>query len=160
MIAPIIATNATKPIVNPTAPPVLSPPLFFLVTICPCPSFGEFGGAVGVTVTVRTCPVIVSSDMIGVGVHVIDVDGESSVDDSGGGVVDGVVFGGVGFVVGFGFEPPAVLVGSLPGMWMYPHSPESALPHKSSGYPTQGALQSLTEVVSPGSTLVHQQLGP
>lgn len=29
----------------------------------------SLGGAVGVTVTVRTCPVIVSSDMIGVGVQ-------------------------------------------------------------------------------------------
>ena len=37
------------------------------------------GGAVGVTVTVRTWPVIVSSEMMGVGVQVFDVDDD---DDS------------------------------------------------------------------------------
>jgi hypothetical protein len=67
------ATRATKPTVRPTAPPVLSPPLPFFratpVKLC------EFGGTVGVTVTVRTCPVTVSSDVTGVGVHV-DVEDE------------------------------------------------------------------------------------
>jgi hypothetical protein len=61
------ATRATKPMVRPTAPPVLSPlPLFRATPVKLC----EFGGTVGVTVTVRTCPVTVSSDVTGVGVHV------------------------------------------------------------------------------------------
>jgi hypothetical protein len=72
MIEHTRATRATKPTVRPTAPPVLSPP--------PCPTLvnadvlSEFGGTVGVTVTVRTCPVTVSSDMTGVGVHVVVAD--------------------------------------------------------------------------------------
>lgn len=37
------------------------------------------GGAVGVTVTVRTCPVIVSRDIIGVGVHVELVEADEDV---------------------------------------------------------------------------------
>ena len=67
------ATRATKPTVRPTAPPVLSPlpPAFRETPV----RLWEFGGAVGVTVTVRTCPVTVSSDVMGVGVHV-DVEGE------------------------------------------------------------------------------------
>jgi hypothetical protein len=70
-----------------------------------------------------------------------------------------VLTGGV--VVDCGVEPPpAVLVGLLPGTLMYPHNPSLVFPHKSSGYPTQGVLQSLTEVVSPGWTLEHQQLAP
>lgn len=71
----IIAIKATRPIVRPTAPPVVNPPLLFETDEL----LLEFGGAVGVTVTVRTCPVIVSRDMIGVGVHVELV--EPDVDD-------------------------------------------------------------------------------
>jgi hypothetical protein len=71
------ATRATKPTVRPTAPPVLSPPLplFRATPVRLC----EFGGTVGVTVTVRTCPVTVSSDVTGVGVHVDVADNELSV---------------------------------------------------------------------------------
>lgn len=70
------ATRATKPTVRPTAPPVLSPllPLFLAAPVRLC----ELGGTVGVTVTVRTCPVTVSSDVTGVGVHV-DVEDEEEV---------------------------------------------------------------------------------
>ena len=56
-----------------TAPPVPSPPppLFAGVSsFVAC----AFGGTVGVTVTVRTWPVMVSRDVTGVGVHVEDVD--------------------------------------------------------------------------------------
>lgn len=66
MIPAIIATKATRPIVRPTAPPVDKPPLLFETDDL----FDSLGGAVGVTVTVRTCPVMVSRDTIGVGVHV------------------------------------------------------------------------------------------
>lgn len=41
----------------------------------------------GVTVTVRTCPVIVSSDITGVGDHVLDVSDDPVV-GSGGSVVE------------------------------------------------------------------------
>lgn len=70
MIAPMIAIRATRPIVRPTAPPVPSPPLPLFLTPNP---LCEFGGAVGVTVTVRTWPVVVKTEMTGVGVHVEDL---------------------------------------------------------------------------------------
>jgi len=68
MIEHTKATRATKPTVRPTAAPVPSPPppLFLEIGERLC----EFGGTVGVTVTVRTSPVTVSSDTTGVGVHV------------------------------------------------------------------------------------------
>lgn len=66
----IKATRATKPTVKPTAPPTLSPlPLLFFDTFG---RLAEFGGAVGVMVTVITSPVTVSSDVTGVGIHVDD----------------------------------------------------------------------------------------
>jgi hypothetical protein len=73
MIEPTIAIKATKPTVRPTAPPVPSPPLLLFLTPKP---LCEFGGAVGVTVTVRTSPVVVKMEMTGVGVHedVVDLD--------------------------------------------------------------------------------------
>lgn len=61
-----IATNATRPIVRPTVPPV--PSLFEL----PFETGVLSGGVVGVTVTVLTTPVMVWSDWTGVGVHVED----------------------------------------------------------------------------------------
>ena len=65
---------------RPTAAPVpIPPPPLFLETAL---SLCEFGGTVGVTVTVRTCPVTVSSDVTGVGVH-IDVEDEEEVVLSG-----------------------------------------------------------------------------
>jgi hypothetical protein len=93
MMAPTIAIRATKPIVNPTAPPVFSPlPLLFFTPNPLC----EFGGAVGVTVTVRTSPVVVKIETMGVGVHVVDVEEDSVVDmeawlvvDAGSLVVEG-----------------------------------------------------------------------
>lgn len=63
----MIAIKATKPIVRPTAPPVVKPPPLLFETD---DSLDALGGEVGVTVTVRTCPVIVSRDMTGVGVQV------------------------------------------------------------------------------------------
>jgi len=74
IIEQMIATRATRPIVRPTAPPVLIPPSFFL-TDAPL-RLAEFGGMVGVTVTVLTWPVTVSRDTTGVGVHVIDDEDE------------------------------------------------------------------------------------
>jgi len=65
-----MATSATRPMVRPTAPPVLSPPLFLFFVIPT--ALPEVGGTVGVTVTVRICPVTVSSEVMGVGVHVDD----------------------------------------------------------------------------------------
>jgi hypothetical protein len=76
MIAPTIAIRATRPTVRPTAPPVpslLLPPFLIPNPLC------ELGGAVGVTVTVRTWPVVVKTEMTGVGVHVEDLDGVVSV---------------------------------------------------------------------------------
>lgn len=74
MAAAMIATNATSPIVSPTAPPVPSPPpLPFFAGASPLVACA-FGGTVGVTVTVRTWPVMVSKDVTGVGVHVEDVE--------------------------------------------------------------------------------------
>jgi len=64
-----MATRATRPIVRPTAPPVLSPPLLAcLIPVWLC----DVGGTVGVTVTVLTWPVTVSREVTGVGVHVED----------------------------------------------------------------------------------------
>jgi hypothetical protein len=69
----IMATTATSPIVRPTAPPVVNPPpLDFCDTGA---RFWEFGGTVGVIVTVLTDPVVVSREITGVGVQVIEVDG-------------------------------------------------------------------------------------
>lgn len=94
MIAQTRATSATKPIVRPTAPPVLSPPLLCLEDIEAV--LGEFGGAVGVTVTVTGDPEIVESCVIGVGVHVIEDDDEEVVWESDiEGVVDGAARVGV-----------------------------------------------------------------
>jgi len=66
MIPPTIATRATRPTVSPTAPPTPSPLFLCELPVRLC----ESGGIVGVTVTVRTWPVTVSSDVTGVGVHV------------------------------------------------------------------------------------------
>lgn len=72
IIAETMATRATSPIVSPTAPPVPSPFLeLFSLTGA---TFWEFGGTVGVTVTVCTSPVIVSRETTGVGVQVEDVE--------------------------------------------------------------------------------------
>lgn len=62
-----MATRATSPMVSPTAAPVESPllSLDFLIAL----ELPEFGGTVGVTVTVRTWPVTVSSDVTGVGIQ-------------------------------------------------------------------------------------------
>jgi len=84
-IPAIMATNATNPTVSPTAPPVDNPPLLLFETV---ELLCEFGGAVGVTVTVRTCPVIVSRDMIGVGVQVELVSLLAEVAFTGAGVVE------------------------------------------------------------------------
>lgn len=64
-----MATKATRPTVSPTAAPVESPllSLDFLIAL----ELPEFGGTVGVTVTVRTWPVTVSRDVTGVGVQVV-----------------------------------------------------------------------------------------
>ncbi len=67
-MAHMIATSATRPIVNPTAAPVPNPPEFFDFETGVVES--ELGGIVGVTVTVRTSPVTVSREVTGVGVHV------------------------------------------------------------------------------------------
>jgi hypothetical protein len=67
----MIATSATRPMVRPTAAPVLSPLLLLLPFVIPA-ALPALGGLVGVTVTVRTCPVTVSRDVTGVGVHVED----------------------------------------------------------------------------------------
>lgn len=75
-MAPTIAIRATKPMVRPTAPPVPSPPPLLFLTPNP---LCEFGGAVGVTVTVRTSPVVVKMEMTGVAVHVEDVEIDSDV---------------------------------------------------------------------------------
>lgn len=80
MMAEMIATRATKPTVNPTAAPVLNPfPLLFFSEIGA--RFCEFGGTVGVTVTVRTSPVVVNTDTTGVGVQVEDDDVVSLVEE-------------------------------------------------------------------------------
>jgi hypothetical protein len=66
-MAQTMATRATRPTVRPTAAPILRPPALFRETpvkLC------ALGGTVGVTVTVLTCPVTVSRDATGVGVHV------------------------------------------------------------------------------------------
>lgn len=55
--------------VRPTAAPVDNPPL--LVLFGNKLEFCESGGCVGVNVTVRTCPVTVSSDTTGVGNQVL-----------------------------------------------------------------------------------------
>jgi hypothetical protein len=65
-MAQTMATRATRPTVRPTAAPILRPPALFRETpvkLC------ALGGTVGVTVTVLTCPVTVSRDATGVGVH-------------------------------------------------------------------------------------------
>lgn len=64
-----MATSATRPIVRPTAAPVLSPPPLLLFFVVPN-ELPEVGGTVGVTVTVRIWPVTVSSEVTGVGVQV------------------------------------------------------------------------------------------
>jgi hypothetical protein len=71
MMVPMIATSATRPMVRPTAAPVLSPLSLLLPFVIPA-ALPALGGLVGVTVTVRTCPVTVSRDVTGVGVHVED----------------------------------------------------------------------------------------
>lgn len=88
IIEHIRATRATRPTVRPTAAPVLSPPppLFLEIAVTLC----ELGGTVGVTVTVLTCPVTVSSDVTGVGVHVDVEDDEIGVEE-----LDDVVAAGV-----------------------------------------------------------------
>lgn len=67
-----MATRATRPIVRPTAPPVLSPPLPLLLLVSEVDAVLLWldGGDVGVYVTVLTCPVTVSTERTGVGVHV------------------------------------------------------------------------------------------
>ncbi len=72
-MAPTIPIRATKPMVRPTAPPVPSPPPLLLLTSNP---LCEFGGAVGVTVTVLTSPVVVKMEMMGVGDHDEDVEAD------------------------------------------------------------------------------------
>lgn len=70
-MAQMTATRATRPTVRPTAAPVLKlllPP-FEVSDFDVVPKFWD-GGAVGVTVTVRTWPVIVSREVTGVAVHV------------------------------------------------------------------------------------------
>ena len=47
--------------------------------------------------------------------------------------------------------PPLVPDGLCPGIEMYPNSPFGWFPHKSSGYPGHGTLQSLVKVVAPGT---------
>jgi hypothetical protein len=69
MIELMMATSATRPIVRPTAAPVLSPPPLLLFFVVPN-ELPEVGGTVGVTVTVRIWPVTVSSEVTGVGVQV------------------------------------------------------------------------------------------
>lgn len=64
----MIATSATRPIVRPTAAPVLRP--LFLLFVVIAAALPAFGGLVGVTVTVCTTPVSVSRETVGVGVHV------------------------------------------------------------------------------------------
>lgn len=73
MIEQTRATRATRPMVRPTAAPVVSPPLLD-VDFSIDAEFCEFGGTVGVTVIVRTCPVTVSRDKTGVGVHVDELE--------------------------------------------------------------------------------------
>lgn len=76
-MAAIVPINTTNPIVRPTAPPVLMPPLLSVLAFAtpPFTFWGEVvGGVVGVTVTVRTWPVTVSREMTGVGVHVGELD--------------------------------------------------------------------------------------
>jgi hypothetical protein len=87
-IPAIIATKATNPTVSPTAPPVDNPPLLLFETV---ELLCEFGGAVGVTVTVRTCPVMVSSDIIGVAVQVELVSLLAEVAFTGAAVVESTV---------------------------------------------------------------------
>jgi len=83
-----MAISATRPIVRPTAAPVPSPPLFLSFVIPD--ELPDVGGTVGVTVTVRICPVTVSSEVTGVGVQVDDmeVDDFEEVNTMAGGVVD------------------------------------------------------------------------
>lgn len=59
-----ILAAATRPTARPTAPPVPRPPLS-LLELTPS-MLGELVEALGMIVTVRTCPVMVSSEMIGV----------------------------------------------------------------------------------------------
>lgn len=76
-MAAIVPINTTRPIVRPTAPPVLIPPLSVVLAFATPPlTFcgGVVGGTVGVTVTVLTWPVTVSRDITGVGVHVEELD--------------------------------------------------------------------------------------
>jgi len=69
----IMATTATRPIVRPTAPPVDKPPLLDFDTGA---MFCEFGGTVGVIVTVLIDPGSVSRETVGVGVQVRELDDE------------------------------------------------------------------------------------
>ena len=72
------AAAAIKPTASPTAPPVPRPePPFFDDT---APRLCELGGTVGVIVTVLTWPVMVSSEITGVGVHVALDEDESEVE--------------------------------------------------------------------------------
>lgn len=89
-----MATRATRPIVRPTAPPVLIPELLLLFDTGA--TSAEFGGDVGVIVTVWTCPVTVSREVTGVGVHTEELEpGEVEVEVDDGEVVANV---GVGVV--------------------------------------------------------------
>jgi hypothetical protein len=96
MMALTIATSATRPIVRPTAPPVLMPELLWLFDTGA--TSGEFGATVGVEVTVCTIPVTVSTEVTGVGVHVeggelevMDVEVDKGLANVGVGVVAGCV---------------------------------------------------------------------
>jgi len=71
-----MAIKATRPIVRPTAPPVLSPPewpFLMLGLVLVVASEGDEGD-VGVIVTVCTTPVTVSILVIGVAVHVEEIE--------------------------------------------------------------------------------------
>ena len=57
---------------RPTAPPVLIPEL--LLFFDTGATSAEFGGDVGVIVTVWTCPVTVSREVTGVGVHMEELE--------------------------------------------------------------------------------------
>jgi hypothetical protein len=86
MIKQMIATSTTRPMASPAAAPVLSP-LPLLLCLIPVVE-PEFGGTVGVMVTVWTWPVTVMSEIIGVGVHVEEDGDEPVVCVSSAAVVD------------------------------------------------------------------------
>lgn len=76
---PTIAISATRPTVIPTAEPAPKPPCDLDVSLC------TLGGAVGVMVIVRTSPVMVCREMVGVGIHVDEDEDESAEVVTGGG---------------------------------------------------------------------------